>query len=33
MAARWAIALGYRNVYRYPGGWQDWTEKAYPVEK
>jgi thiosulfate/3-mercaptopyruvate sulfurtransferase len=33
MAARWAVALGYKNVWRYEGGWEEWSEKKYPVEK
>ncbi len=33
MAIRWAAALGYRNVWRYEGGWQEWSQKRYPVEK
>ncbi len=31
--AMWAIKLGYKNVYRYPGGITAWTEADYPVEK
>lgn len=31
--AMWAVKLGYRNVYRYPGGIKGWTEADYPVEK
>jgi rhodanese-related sulfurtransferase len=33
LAARWALALGYRNVFRYEGGRDVWAEKKYPVEK
>jgi len=33
MAARWAVALGYTNIVRYAGGWKDWSEKNYPIEK
>jgi rhodanese-related sulfurtransferase len=33
MAARWALALGYRNIWRYEGGWEEWSEKKLPVEK
>jgi len=33
LAIRWASALGCRNVFRYGGGWEGWTEKKYPVEK
>ncbi len=32
LAARWALSLGYMNVYRYEGGWQEWSEKKMPVE-
>lgn len=28
-----AVKLGYKNVYRYPGGITAWTEADYPVEK
>jgi thiosulfate/3-mercaptopyruvate sulfurtransferase len=31
--ALWAVRLGYRNVYRYPGGIKGWSEADYPVEK
>lgn len=31
--AAWAIRLGYRNVYRYPGGIFAWKGAKYPVEK
>jgi rhodanese-related sulfurtransferase len=33
MAARWIVPLGYKNVYRYAGGWKEWIVKKYPVEK
>jgi rhodanese-related sulfurtransferase len=29
----WAIKLGYKNVYRQPGGIMGWLEAGYPVEK
>lgn len=32
LAARWVLSLGYTNVSRYEGGWQDWSEKKLPVE-
>jgi thiosulfate/3-mercaptopyruvate sulfurtransferase len=32
-AAMWAVKLGYKNVYRQPGGFKAWTEADYPVEK
>ncbi|HTZ38942.1 MAG TPA: rhodanese-like domain-containing protein [Syntrophales bacterium] len=32
-AAMWAVKLGYKNVYRYPGGIKGWDEAGYPVEK
>ena len=25
--------MGYRNVISMDGGWREWTEKLYPVEK
>ena len=31
--AMWAVKLGYKNVYRYPGGIKGWDEAGYPVEK
>lgn len=31
--AMWAKKLGYKNVYRYPGGIKGWSEADYPVEK
>jgi thiosulfate/3-mercaptopyruvate sulfurtransferase len=30
-AAMWAVRLGYKNVYRYPGGIKAWDEADYPV--
>ena len=31
--AAWAVKLGYKNVYRYPGGIFAWMGADYPVEK
>ncbi len=31
--AMWAVKLGYRNVYRHPGGIKAWDEADYSVEK
>jgi thiosulfate/3-mercaptopyruvate sulfurtransferase len=31
--AMWAVKMGYKNVYRYPGGIKTWDEAGYPVEK
>jgi rhodanese-related sulfurtransferase len=31
--AMWARKLGYKNVYRYPGGIKAWMEAGYPVAK
>ena len=31
--AMWAKKLGYKNVYRYPGGIKAWKEAGYPVAK
>lgn len=31
--AMWAVKLGYKNVYRHPGGIKGWSEAGYPVEK
>ena len=31
--AMWAKKLGYKNVYRYPGGIKAWMEAGYPVAK
>jgi thiosulfate/3-mercaptopyruvate sulfurtransferase len=30
-AAMWAVKLGYRNVYRQPGGIKGWMEADYPI--
>jgi len=32
-AAMWAVNLGYKNVYRNPGGIGGWAQAGYPVEK
>ena len=32
-AAMWAVKLGYKNVYRQPGGIKAWTDADYPVKK
>jgi thiosulfate/3-mercaptopyruvate sulfurtransferase len=29
----WAVKLGYKHVYRYPGVIKAWMEAAYPVQK
>jgi rhodanese-related sulfurtransferase len=31
--AMWAVKLGYKNVYRHPGGIKAWDEAEYQVEK
>lgn len=31
--AAWAVKLGYKNVYRYPGGIFAWKGAKYPMEK
>jgi thiosulfate/3-mercaptopyruvate sulfurtransferase len=31
--AMWAVKLGYKNVYRCPGGISGWAAAGYPVEK
>ncbi|MDQ5986053.1 MAG: hypothetical protein CSYNP_01771 [Syntrophus sp. SKADARSKE-3] len=31
--AMWAVKLGYKNVYRHPGGIKAWDEAEYPIEK
>ena len=31
--AMWAVKLGYKNVYRQPGGIKGWDEAGYPTEK
>ena len=31
--AAWAVKLGYKNVYRYPGGIFAWKGAKYPVEQ
>lgn len=32
-AAMWAVNLGYKNVYRNPGGIVGWVQSGYPAEK
>ncbi|HMK56301.1 MAG TPA: rhodanese-like domain-containing protein [Dissulfurispiraceae bacterium] len=32
-AAMWAVKLGYKNVYRYPGGIKAWDQADYQVEQ
>jgi rhodanese-related sulfurtransferase len=29
----WAKKLGYKNVYRFPGGIFAWKGAGYPIEK
>ncbi|HNY63935.1 MAG TPA: rhodanese-like domain-containing protein [Deltaproteobacteria bacterium] len=31
-AAMWAVKLGYKNVYRHPGGIKAWGQAGYPIE-
>jgi thiosulfate/3-mercaptopyruvate sulfurtransferase len=31
--AMWAVRLGYKNVYRHPGGIKAWDEADYPISK
>ena len=31
--AMWAVKMGYKNVYRHPGGIKAWDEADYPVDK
>jgi rhodanese-related sulfurtransferase len=31
--AMWAVKLGYKNVYRQPGGIKAWEQAGYPMEK
>ena len=31
--AMWAVKLGYKNVYRCPGGIKGWMQRDFPVEK
>ena len=31
--AMWAVKLGYKNVYRQPGGIKAWEQAGYPVGK
>jgi glyoxylase-like metal-dependent hydrolase (beta-lactamase superfamily II)/rhodanese-related sulfurtransferase len=33
LAARWALALGYTNIWRYEGSWEDWEKRNYPINK
>ncbi len=29
--AKWAVSLGYKNVFRHPGGIKAWMEAGYPT--
>ena len=31
--ADWAVKLGYKNVFRYPGGIFAWKGADFPIEK
>jgi rhodanese-related sulfurtransferase len=31
-AARYFVDYGYSNLYIFKGGWDEWTEKQYPVD-
>jgi rhodanese-related sulfurtransferase len=31
--AAWAVKLGFKDVYRYPGGIKAWKEAKYPTDK
>jgi thiosulfate/3-mercaptopyruvate sulfurtransferase len=31
--AMWAVRLGYKNIYRHPGGIKAWDEADYPIGK
>jgi rhodanese-related sulfurtransferase len=31
--AMWAVKLGYKNVFRHPGGIKGWKEAGYSIEK
>lgn len=31
--AMWAVNLGYKNVYRFPGGIMGWAQAGYPTAK
>ena len=28
-----AVSLGYKNIYWFRGGWEEWTQKGLPVSK
>ncbi len=32
-AAKIAIKAGYKNIYWFRGGWEEWAEKGYPAVK
>lgn len=32
-ASKIAVAEGYKNVYWFRGGWEEWEKKGYPVAK
>jgi len=31
--AMWAVRLGYKNIFRHPGGIKAWDDAGYPIEK
>ena len=32
-SSRAAVELGYKNIYWFRGGWEEWTEKGMPVSQ
>ena len=32
-AAKIAISLGYKNIYWFRGGWDEWSQKGFPAMK
>jgi rhodanese-related sulfurtransferase len=32
-SAKIALGLGYKNIYWFRGGWEEWTQKGMPVSK
>ncbi|WP_455200603.1 rhodanese-like domain-containing protein [Kaarinaea lacus] len=30
-SSKQAVSLGYKNIYWFRGGWEEWTEKGMPV--
>ncbi|HEY5601961.1 MAG TPA: rhodanese-like domain-containing protein, partial [Gammaproteobacteria bacterium] len=32
-SSKQAVELGYKNIYWFRGGWEEWTQKGLPVTR